>query len=246
MTVSAPAQRRIRAHVRAGEHGVPCEYWHPLTPAEQAERQRKGQRPLRLIAFSFTVFNLAQIEGAPAPALRERTWDPCQRAEGLLAASGARIRHGADAAYYAPTLDTIHLPDPAGFVDAPAYYTVALHELTHWSGHPSRMNRVLSTDPSSAEYAREELCAELGSLFLTAEVDLEPRTRNCGAYLDSWLELLRAPDGGANEIYRAAAHAQAACDFLLALERQLERPQREPSTAVVLAVPSPLVAVAGA
>ena len=126
--------------------------------------------------------------------------------------SGARFVHVGTRAYYDPLKDTITLPPRARFRDAAAFFGVAFHELGHWTGHATRLNRPLTGQRDSPAYAREELRAELASAFLGAELgiahDLEPHA----AYLDGYLELLRNDN---REIFRAARDAQGIAELIL-------------------------------
>ena len=135
----------LGGHVRKGESGTSIVFFKPLEIAEQVDA---GDPKLRVIPMlrSFTVFNVAQVEGLPetiAPALPHHAWDPLVAAETLIAGSGARIKHGGSRAYYRPGEDVIQLPPRASFPTASGYYATALHELTHWTGAPSRCNRSL-------------------------------------------------------------------------------------------------------
>ena len=161
------------------------------------------------------MFNAAQIDGLPnalSPASAAAPdWNACEVAELILNASTADIRHGGTRAFYAPALDVIQLPDRSAFVSAADYYGVALHELTHWTGHPGRCNRVLSSRAHIEAYAFEELVAEMGSAFLTNYCGVPGQLQHA-SYIDSWLQALR---NDKRLIFTAASQAQKAADYLL-------------------------------
>ena len=166
----------------------------------------------------YTVFNVEQIEGLPSPyyQLAEPVLDPVQRiqhAEAFFAATGANIRHGGNQAYYAIGSDHIQLPPFESFQDAESYYATLAHETTHWTRHPNRLDRSFGRKRYGDEgYAQEELVAELGSAFLSADLGITPEVRDDhAAYIDSWLEVLKKDK---RAIFSAAAHAQRAADFL--------------------------------
>ena len=174
----------------------------------------------------YTVFNLEQIDGLepryPAPEpLPEPVRDA--RAEHFLCAVGADIRHGGDTACYLPREDRVRMPHLARFETLQAYYAVLAHELIHWTGHASRLDRLggLVRFGDSA-YAREELVAELGAAFLCADLglSLEPRPDHA-AYLASWLKVL---GDDKRFIVAAAAHAERAVALLSALAGTLDPP----------------------
>jgi len=115
-------------------------------------------------------------------------------AESFFAATGTDIRHGGNQAYYAVGSDRIQMPPFEGFRDAESYYATLAYETTHWTRHPSRLDRDFGRKRWGDEgYAAEELVAELGSAFLSADLDLELEPReDHSAYIESWLKKWRA------------------------------------------------------
>jgi antirestriction protein ArdC len=164
----------------------------------------------------FTVFNVAQSDGLRAglggdlPPLPECEIVPV--AEHLIAASGVDVRIGGARAFYAPALDFVQVPPQPAFFHQIDYYRTCLHELTHATGHASRLGRDLGGGFGSKAYAREELVAELGSAFLCAALGIVPTVRHAD-YVGSWLEVLREDN---RAIFRAASAASKAADWLLA------------------------------
>jgi len=114
-------------------------------------------------------------------------------------------------AFYSPASDRIYLPIKGTFADAAAYYSTALHELAHWTGHPSRLGRQLRNRFGESAYAVEELIAELGAAFLSAHCRIDGRLQHA-SYIASWLEVLRRDK---RAVFTAAAQAQKAADYLL-------------------------------
>jgi antirestriction protein ArdC len=114
---------------------------------------------------------------------------------------------------YLPSHDFISMPAFAAFKGADHFYNVAFHELTHWTGHPSRLARDLKTRFGSRSYAAEELVAELGAAFLSAEFGFDGDVRNAG-YIASWIELLKVDK---RAFFTACSRAQAAADYLRGL-----------------------------
>lgn len=215
--------------VRKGEKGTAIEFWQfPARDKEaggkdktDASGKEAGTAPLHRV---YTVFNAKQIEGIPEWQAEARPeWQVVQSGESILSASGARILHDQqNRAYYTRGADEIHLPTKTAFPTEAAYYGTALHELVHWSGHESRLNRdtlVKSDGFGGPEYAKEELRAELGSLFLAAERGIPHDPEQHAAYVGSWIEVLKRDK---NEIFRAAKDASKATEFLLDRERERE------------------------
>jgi antirestriction protein ArdC len=221
--------------VRKGEKGTQIEFWEVKTRRDtRSEPVRDGDsegpqpadehddhRGNRLIHRVYTVFNAKQIEGIPEWTAKQRSaFEVVEAAEQILQNSGAAIHHDqADRAFYNRLADSIHLPVKHAFNDAAGYYGTALHELAHWSGHPSRLNRATLTESyrfGDISYAKEELRAELASVFLAAERGIPHDPDQHAAYVSSWINVLKQDK---NEIFRAAHDAARAADFLLALER---------------------------
>lgn len=166
---------------------------------------------------SFTLFHASQIEGIPAyipPTIAEAPWRAPESAETIVRNSRATIRIGGDRAFYSPTTDHIQMPPQCAFRSAAAWASVQLHEMSHWSGGPARLDRDLSGAFGSAEYSREELRAELAQVMVCAVLGIEDCDfTNGAAYVSHWVAKLRDDK---KEIFRAAADAQRIADFLLA------------------------------
>ncbi|UUL82557.1 zincin-like metallopeptidase domain-containing protein [Sphingomonas qomolangmaensis] len=203
--------------VRKGEHGVGVVYADRFTPEAEKERAVSEGGEARAVPFlkRFTLFNVAQCDGLPERMLSGAAPLPPREivpvAEALIAATSADFRIGGAEAYYAPAQDYVRVPPQPAFRHQIDYYRTALHELGHWTGHPSRLARDLSNPFGSEGYAREELVAELASAFLCAALGIVPSVRHAD-YLGSWLAVLRADN---RAIFRAASLASKAADFLL-------------------------------
>ena len=219
--------------VRKGEKGTHIEFWEVKAkteekdgdPARNAADEASKDNHRRLIHRVYTVFNAKQIDGVPAFEREQPSaFEAVHSGERILANSGAKITHDQrDSAFYRPSTDSIHLPPKEAFKDAPGYYGTALHELAHWTGHPSRLNRPTLNESyrfGDLNYAKEELRAELASVFIAAEVGVPHDPANHAAYVGSWIKALREDK---NEIFRAAHDASAATDFVLSLEREISK-----------------------
>ena len=201
--------------VRKGEKGAPVVYAAPVATADDRDEETQACRGGRFLK-RYIVFNLAQIEGLDdryPPPVRPDVAERIDHAERYFAATGAHIRAGGDTACYRPDADTLHMPAFEAFQDPEAYYAVLAHELVHWTGHRSRLDRDLTLGRFGDEaYAREELVAELGAAFVCADLGLtlEPRPDHA-AYIASWLQLLKDEP---RAIFTAASKAQAAADWM--------------------------------
>ncbi len=212
-------------HVQRGEHGTCIAYWKRTETRQQidpetGEKVKVEAQLERPVPFFAIVFNARQIAGVPALERKEITWNPVERAEAILQGSGARISHdGGSRAFYRPATDDIHLPARAAFPDAGTYYDTALHELGHWTGYDTRLNRTFGKVFGSPDYAREELRAEIASFFTSAEIGLPHNTENHAAYVQHWVKALKDDK---YEIFRAARDAEQISDYLLAREIKRE------------------------
>jgi antirestriction protein ArdC len=216
--------------VRRGEKGTQIEFWDVRSPASDGKAASAGEKPgdgrteddrPRYIHRVYTVFNAKQIDNVPAYELPKRSdFEAAKAGEKILSASGAKITHDqTDRAFYSRANDSIHLPPKSAFIEASGYYGTALHELAHWTGHPSRLNRQTLNESyrfGDFNYAKEELRAELASVFLAAERGIPHDPAQHAAYVGSWVKALRQDK---NEIFRAAHDASSATDYLLTLER---------------------------
>jgi antirestriction protein ArdC len=215
--------------VRRGEKGTQIEYWEAkdASPSDgggdagTGNGNKVGAERSRFVHRVYTVFNAQQIEGIPPHVPKQHTiFETVQAGEQILNNSGANIAHDqADRAFYSRSEDSIHLPPKDAFKDAAGYYGTAMHELAHWTGHPSRLDRSTLTDSyrfGDVNYAKEELRAELASVFLAAQRGIPHDPEQHAAYVNSWIGALKRDK---NEIFRAAHDASKATDFILALER---------------------------
>jgi antirestriction protein ArdC len=198
--------------VRRGEHGVTIVYYD-LKSVREGDGEDERRIPLLKL---FTVFNTTQVDGLPphlqVPASADPEWRRGELAEDIIKASGARIVSGGFRAYFSPLTDRIHLPARAMFSDEPGFYGTVLHELAHWTGHASRLDRQFGQRFGDAAYAVEELVAELAAAFLCAHCRIDGRLQHA-SYIASWLEVLGRDK---RALFTAAAQAQKAADFLLA------------------------------
>jgi len=210
--------QELKAHVRKGEQGSLVVYADKITRTETDAAS--GEENERTIPFmkGYTVFNVAQIEGLP-----EHYYDKAEtptnslnripHAEAYFDPLRDKIVQGGSRACYIPSTDKIHMPCIDFFDDAVSYYATLAHEATHWTKAPTRLNRDFDRKKfGDGGYAMEELVAELGAAFLSADLALTPELRDDhAAYIASWIKVLKDDK---RAIFHAASHAQRAVDFL--------------------------------
>lgn len=198
----------LGGQVRKGEYGTTAIFYKTL----EKEADDGGIEKIPMLK-SFTVFNVEQIDGlaidaAPQPVAE---FDPLPQAETLMTRSGAKITEKGVKAFYRPATDEIVLPERFRFADAANFYATGLHELVHWTGVASRLNREKGHKFGSEEYAFEELIAELGSAFLMADLGITGEVQH-ESYIASWLKALKDDK---RYIFKAAAAASKAHRWLM-------------------------------
>lgn len=158
----------LGGHVRKGERGTTVVYADRFVPGDEKRRARETGEDAQAIAFlkRFTVFNTAQCEGLPddfaiaAPPPEPGLIEPT--VEALIKASGIDFRIGGNRGFYAPAHDYVQVPPPPAFFEPINWHRTALHECSHASGAPHRLNRDLSGAFGTKKYAFEELVALSG------------------------------------------------------------------------------------
>ena len=204
-------------NVRKGEHGTRI-YFVKQLQVKEGEGEDAETRLIPMLR-EYTVFNLDQCENLPdsirsGKPMRVRNPDTRDTlADEFLRSTGADIRESQGEAYYAPGHDFISMPAFQAFKGADHFYNVAFHELTHWTGHTSRLDRDFKNRFGSRDYAAEELVAELGAAFLCAEFGFDGDVRNAG-YIATWIDLLKADK---RAFFTACSAATKAAEYLRTL-----------------------------
>lgn len=203
--------QELGANVRKGEHGTAIVFASKVTKEETATDGTTEQKTFPILK-GYTVFNVEQIDGLPEKYATQPAAVPETTAEAFFAGTGATFKEGGDRAFYSPAHDFIGMPALAKFRDAESYSATKAHELTHWTGHASRMARSFGKRFGDDAYAVEELVAEIGAAFLCADLSITPEVaEDHAAYLSHWLRVLQSDK---RAIFTAASQAQAAVDFL--------------------------------
>lgn len=219
----------LGAHVKKGEKSTMVIFWKQHRIQETSTKT--GEQEEKKIPFlrAYAVFNAEQCDGlAPQAkadeAVRELRY---QQAEALFGEHAVDVRHGGDQAFFSPDFDFIQMPKLEAFESEEHYWGVKLHELTHWSGHKSRLDRDLTGRFRSEAYAAEELVAEMGSAFLCAQLGIEGHLRH-PEYIGNWLRVLKDDK---RAVFKASSLAQAAADFVLDRKEEESAPSEAPAVA---------------
>lgn len=180
------------------------------------DKETGEEKTLPVLKWS-TVFNLDQIENLEIqPEEPQEDLEPIDFSEynfidQAIEKTGAEIKHGGDRAFYAPSKDFIQIPEKQQFHTAENYYHTLLHELTHWTGVKSRLDRKGYYSNAKSDHAYEELVAELGSVFLSAEFNILGDLENHVAYMESWLKALK---NDKHFIFKASSQASKVFNYV--------------------------------
>jgi antirestriction protein ArdC len=207
-------------HVIKGSKSTPVIFWKWLDRKDAGGSDDKaGSSRVPLLRY-YSVFNIEQTEGVnePEPTVASNDHLSIPEAEDIIKGMPLRpaIRFGVNRAYYSPALDYVQLPHLSSFETPEEYYCCLYHELSHSTGHASRVGRKGIMEPSyfgSHEYSKEELVAEMSAAFLCGYTGIENITiENSAAYIAGWLKALK---NDKTLLIHAAAQAQKSADYIL-------------------------------
>ncbi len=206
--------QKIGCKVKKGSKGQIIVFWKMLEKERTNTDGSTTIDKIPLMRFSH-VFNYDQVEGDFEISVAPVVNTDCRNADidRMVAATGANIQHSGNVACYVPSLDTIRMPSFEQFHNATVYYSTLFHELGHWTGAKSRMNRDLSGRFGSYAYGMEELIAELTAAFTCAHTGLQSAPREDHAkYIKAWIEAIREDS---TAIIRAASEAAKASEYIV-------------------------------
>lgn len=231
--------KSLGAQVRKGAKSTIAIFYKSYTKEVAAPDTGEKTDEARRVLKAYPVFNADQVEGLPEryhPAASLVLVEPDGREaelDAFFATIPVSMRHQGGEAYYEPTPDRVTMPPANLFSGFDHYYATLAHELSHWTGHPSRLARDLKNRFGTAAYAAEELVAELSSAMLGAELGLPVAHLDSHAsYIEHWLKLLRDDD---RAILTAAAKAEEASSLLLKLGGRMIFDDADDSDDVALA-----------
>ena len=205
--------------VKKGAKGSHIVFWTFLEKGEAGEESREGAKKKHIpMARRYTVFNALQCDRPDDVPVIEKL--PTMDAAAEVFSRHHIAIHDYGLACYSPDEDRVCMPPLPSFENESLYWSVALHEAGHWTGHKNRLNRDLNNRFGSQAYAAEELIAELASAFSCAVVGV-PGTLRHPEYIAAWLKILK---NDMRAIFTAASHAQKAADFLVASKPVDETP----------------------
>lgn len=219
-------------------------YWVTYDQAKRAGGQvRQGEKSYPIVWFGegmskedgkpcpilkgYNIFNMQQCDGLPftMPEPPIKQFNPIEEAEKIVAWHSFELKVGGNRSFYSPSGNYIQLPARERFRDEQAYYLVLFHELIHWSGHPSRLNRP-GGEKGTKAYDFEELVAEIGASYLSREAGLDMALLpECASYLQGYLsgkDYEKLLKGDKTLFIRASSKAQLAVNYILGVEEKEE------------------------
>lgn len=212
--------QKLGGQVRKGEKSTTAIFYKSYDKQVERDDGEQGTESRRVLK-AYAVFNSDQCDGLPEMCRAKRELEqvePAGREEQLdafFSEVGADLRHHGSEAYYELVLDRITMPSAALFGGYDHYYATLTHELSHWTGHGSRLCRDLKNQFGSESYAAEELVADLSAAILGAELALPvAHLDHHASYIAHWLELLKSDD---RAMLTAAARAEEAASLILRL-----------------------------
>jgi antirestriction protein ArdC len=203
--------------VKKGEKSSMVVFWKQYETTDK----ESGKPAIVPVLRYYNIFNAEQVDGIEIPdAVKFEPIDfkPIEAAERIASnfAGGPAVEHdGGQQACYRPSTDTVHMPERTRFASVEEYYATLFHEISHATGHSSRLDRKLDTDPrpfGSPDYGKEELVAEMSAAFLCGHAGLQPSViTNQAAYIGGWLKQLKSDK---KLVVSAAGQAQRSADWI--------------------------------
>ncbi|MDF7824080.1 zincin-like metallopeptidase domain-containing protein [Pontiellaceae bacterium B12227] len=226
--------------IRKGEKACPVVFWKMIDPEDKNAPKDDPASKCRPILRYYSAFNVDQCEGIPEEKIPSveipaRNVYPIAAAEEVVRGmpNPPKIIYGRSQASYAPSFDTVQMPNPEWFESDEHFYSCLYHELAHSTGHESRLARKAITSPNgfgSNPYAREELVAEMTAAFLCGQCGiLNAVEGNSAAYLKGWLQRLHEDP---SLLISAGSMAQRAFDYIVDIQWEektaaMEKPQSD-------------------
>jgi len=197
------------AYINKGEKGIPIIFWKLIETARETKSGELKPDVIPYMKFS-TVFNLSQTSLYNSAALEDLKFP---KVENFLATVPAVIKNNIQGkAVFNLTKDFISIPAISDFDSSDEYYSTLFHELIHWTGYKSRLNRFESADYNSDNYSKEELIAEIGSAYLCSYFGINNTLDNSAAYIQGWLQSLQSDE---SLFLSASTQAKNAVNYLI-------------------------------
>jgi len=220
--------KALGAKVKKGSKTETICFWQPNKYEKTNPTTGKVEEKDGVLFKVYRVLNADCVEGWEEPTIEGRTFNAVEECEATINATGANIQHIGNRACYIPSLDCIHLPPREAFDSEENYYATSFHELGHWTGSDTRLNRQFGKRFGDDAYAFEELVAELSAAILCAKHGIEAVTRQSHAqYVAHWVKMLQADP---KALFTAGSQASKAVDYITEM-REHEQAEEEAQAA---------------
>jgi antirestriction protein ArdC len=211
--------------IKKNEHGTPIEFFQRISVNSDNKEKEEVDVDVnktinRMIIKTYTVFNYTQLNGygdtIPAYEPTEYKWSSDEKLDSMIDKINITMQYGSiyDGGSYSIGKDLISVPNKEMFKSSDDYYATLFHEIIHWTGHKSRLDRNFES-LNNKDYAFEELVAELGSLYLKEKIGLKNSSKtinNSSSYIKSWIKLL---NNEKNSLFIALKKADEAVEYIM-------------------------------
>ena len=208
--------RQLDGYVKRGERGRKIVFWK-IT--ETVDEETDEVRTIPLLR-TYTVFNVDQT--TVEVDAETRAFDPITEAQGIIDGYQDKPAVAPGEPAYHPTTDIVTMLSPTAFDSPDEYYSTMFHELSHSTGHQSRLGRNISNHFGSDPYAEEEVVSEMSASYLSAMAGTEVFSKtidNAAAYIKSWIQRFQDND---RLIISLSSRAQRSADWILGKRQQAE------------------------
>lgn len=214
----------LGGHIKKGAKSEIIVFWKIMQIEEENEKGEKVKKNIAILKY-YNVFHISQVDGVEPLEKPFNNVEPIEEADRIIIDYVAREHVGftecaSNKAYYSPSSDCVVVPMKEQYQHINEYYSTAFHELTHSTGHKTRLDRLTSGVNAafgSETYSKEELVAEIGSSYIMNMLGIETTKtfRNSTAYIQNWLQVLK---NDCKFIVSAASKAEKAVNYILGAE----------------------------
>lgn len=214
----------LGGHIKKGSKSEIIVFWKISQIEEENEEGEKVKKNIAILKY-YNVFHISQVAGVKPLETPFKQVEPIVEADKIIidyvTREGISFQEiASNDAYYNPLSDNVVVPMKEQYQHINEYYSTTFHELTHSTGHKTRLDRLQDGAVAafgSETYSKEELVAELGSSFIMNALGIETikTFRNTTAYIQGWLKALK---NDSKFVVSAASKAEKAVNFILQTE----------------------------
>lgn len=215
--------QQLGGKIRKGEKSEIIVFWKIFEKEEINDKGEKEKVSIPMLRY-YNVFHISQVDGIEPLKEPLNNIEPIEAADKIIIDYVARehidfSETKSNKAFYSPSSDRVVVPLKEQYQNANEYYSTTFHELTHSTGHKTRLDRLktgMDAAFGSETYSKEELIAEIGSASILNILGIEtPQTfKNSAAYIQNWLQVLKNDN---KFIVSAAGKAEKAVNYIMAM-----------------------------